>query len=98
MKAQGLDADGNPLPAQQQEQQQVFANQPPQGSSGPSYADWSKEAAQRGAWSGFKKPKDKVDRLRAGVPWKFRTRGSLWGDVRLFYTYNVSKDADKYAL
>lgn len=43
-----------------------------------------KEAETRGGWGdngeGFKKPKDKVDRLRANVPYKFRRRSSLWGD------------------
>lgn len=61
MKAQGLDADGKPLPNPDdgQNNQKVFA-------------DWTKEAQRRGEWSGFKKPKDMADRLRPGVPWKFR--------------------------
>lgn len=44
----------------------------------------SKEAAARGAWGengeGFKKPKDKVDRLRDRIPYKYRVRSSFWGD------------------
>lgn len=44
----------------------------------------SKEAAARGAWGdsgeGFKKPRDKADRLRDRIPYKYRVRSSFWGD------------------
>lgn len=43
-----------------------------------------KEAQARGAWAdgneSFRRPKDKVDRLRAKIPYKFKARSSLWGD------------------
>ena len=46
--------------------------------------DAKKEAQSRGAWGengeGFKKPKDKVDRLRDRIPYKYRVRGSFFGD------------------
>ncbi|CAD6564054.1 MAG: hypothetical protein CYPHOPRED_001928 [Cyphobasidiales sp. Tagirdzhanova-0007] len=46
--------------------------------------DQSKEAQARGAWGdngeGFKKPKDKVDRLRDRIPYKYRVRSSFFGD------------------
>lgn len=42
------------------------------------------EAKARGAWGdngeGFKKPKDKVDRLRDRIPYKYRVRSSFFGD------------------
>lgn len=44
----------------------------------------SKQAAERGAWGdkgeGFKKPKDKVDRLREKIPYKYRVRSSFFGE------------------
>ena len=63
------------------------------------YSDLSREASSRGK-DNFRRPKDKADRLRAGVPcvsnsclrrlsslrfdflhrWKYKTRGSLFGD------------------
>lgn len=46
--------------------------------------DAKREAQSRGAWGdngeGFKKPKDKVDRLRDRIPYKYRVRGSFFGD------------------
>lgn len=44
----------------------------------------SKKAAERGAWGdkgeGFKKPKDKIDRLRDKIPYKYRVRSSFFGE------------------
>lgn len=46
--------------------------------------DQSRQAAERGAWGeggeGFKKPKDKVDRLRDRIPYKYRVRSSFFGE------------------
>lgn len=67
MKAQGLDAKGNPLPEDPDARQRVLRAQ-----GTLPYEELSQEAAGRGTWSGFKKPKDLADRLRPGVPWKFR--------------------------
>jgi hypothetical protein len=102
MKAQGLDADGNPLQPDAQSGQTVFDDSarkeevPAESTRANPYADLRKEAKNRGTWEGFKRPKDKADRLRAGVPWKFRSgsppcalgvgsdadtaRGSFFGD------------------
>lgn len=44
----------------------------------------SKKAAERGAWGekgeGFRKPKDKIDRLREKIPYKYRVRSSFFGE------------------
>lgn len=44
----------------------------------------SKKAQERGAWGdkgeGFKKPKDKIDRLREKIPYKYRVRSSFFGE------------------
>lgn len=44
----------------------------------------SRQAAERGAWGekgeGFKKPKDKIDRLRDKIPYKYRVRSSFFGE------------------
>jgi len=88
MKAQGLDPDGNPLPVPvdaNEAGQRVFSN--PSAKAGDEenkrakkYAEMSKEAAQRGSYNTFKRPKDQADRLRVGVPWKYKVRGSVFGD------------------
>ena len=80
MKAQGLDPDGNPLPVPvdaNEAGQRVFSN--PSAKAGDEeskrakkYAEMSKEAAQRGSYNTFKRPKDQADRLRVGVPWKYK--------------------------
>lgn len=81
MKAQGLDPDGNPLPVDA-DGQQVF-NAPSGKFSGQEevkrakkYAELSKEAEARGTYNTFKRPKDQADRLRVGVPWKYK---GAWG-------------------
>jgi hypothetical protein len=87
LKAQGLDEHGQPLHPTEKDEQTVFGGQQEapeeakQSDQAGSLAGLRKEAKNRGAWEGFKRPKDKADRLRAGVPWKFRTRGSFFGDV-----------------
>lgn len=44
----------------------------------------SQKAAERGAWGdkgeGFRKPKDKIDRLREKIPYKYRVRSSFFGE------------------
>lgn len=42
------------------------------------------KAKERGPWDesaqGFRKPKDKIDRLRDKIPYKYRVRSSFFGD------------------
>lgn len=97
LKAQGLDKMGQPFIPEVQEDagadQMVFANTADDRAKSADMVKEAqrlsglrKEAQTRGTWEGFKRPKDKADRLRAGVPWKFRTRGSFWGDVSEFHS------------
>ena len=84
MKAQGLNADGEPLAnaptqqtfndpaaAQQEARRQARVNEAKQQAA--KYVGLSKEAKSRGTFEGFKRPKDKADRLRAGVPFKYKS-------------------------
>ena len=76
-KAQGLDEDGNPLP-QKVLQAPVLTSvekaKKAKADAARAYKMASAEASKQGPWPAgdFRKPKSKSDRLRAGMPYKYR--------------------------
>lgn len=76
----GSGPNSNPSPEEQARQARAQAAK----EQSKRLQDAKREAQSRGAWGdngeGFKKPKDKVDRLRDRIPYKYRVRGSFFGD------------------
>ncbi|KAG0144625.1 hypothetical protein CROQUDRAFT_47056 [Cronartium quercuum f. sp. fusiforme G11] len=49
------------------------------------YGDLRREAERRGDWGkdglGFRRPRDQADRLRKNVPYKYKWKKSIWGEL-----------------